>query len=43
MMVIQTKIWWMAQPQPELQRELSRELQIPEIMAQILINRGIYP
>ncbi|MDA8235956.1 MAG: single-stranded-DNA-specific exonuclease RecJ [Clostridia bacterium] len=40
-MVIQNKIWQVAEPQPELQRELVRELRIPEIMAQILINRGV--
>jgi len=41
MIFIHTKIWCVAEPQLEIQRNLVRELQIPEILARILINRGI--
>ncbi|MDA8211769.1 MAG: single-stranded-DNA-specific exonuclease RecJ [Clostridia bacterium] len=35
------KIWYLAEPRPGLQKMLAQELKIPDIMAQILVNRGI--
>ena len=35
------KIWKIKQPNPELQKEIGRALDIPEALAQVLINRGV--
>ncbi|MHB1167658.1 MAG: single-stranded-DNA-specific exonuclease RecJ, partial [Carboxydocellales bacterium] len=40
--MIAQKIWCLAETKPELSQMLAQELKIPEILAQILANRGIY-
>lgn len=39
--MISQKIWHLAEPRPELQKMLAQELKISDILAQILVNRGI--
>ncbi|MFZ3172275.1 MAG: single-stranded-DNA-specific exonuclease RecJ [Carboxydocellales bacterium] len=40
--MIAQKIWCLAETKPELSQMLAQELKIPEILARILANRGIY-